>query len=130
VIDANVFLRFLTNDDPSKAANCAALLKRLEAGEQAYLPDLVLADVVWTLESFYKQPKNRIRELMLSILSLKGLHFSSKEVARSALAIYSEKNIDWTDAFIVAQMKAKKYKYIYSYDHHFDRVSEVIRKEP
>ncbi|MGB9879182.1 MAG: type II toxin-antitoxin system VapC family toxin, partial [Anaerolineae bacterium] len=58
VLDANILLRFLTNDVPELADRCTELLRRLEAGtEQAFLPDLVLADVVWTLEKFYQQPK-------------------------------------------------------------------------
>lgn len=76
VLDANILLRFLTNDVPEQADRCTELLRRLEAGaEQVFLPDL----------KFYKQPKAKIRELLLPILGLRGLRFSSKESARLAL---------------------------------------------
>ncbi|KKM10576.1 nucleotide-binding protein [Clostridiales bacterium PH28_bin88] len=131
VIDANILLRFLTNDVPEQADRCATLLKRVEEGtEQVFLPDLVLADVVWTLEKFYKQPKEKIRELLLPVLGLRGIRFSSKETARQALQFYSEKNVDWTDAFVAAQMPAKGLLQIYSYDRDFDKLTPVVRLEP
>jgi len=62
VIDANIILRFLTNDIPEKAAACEALLQKVEAGqEEVFLPDLVIADIVWTLEKFYRVEKSKIR---------------------------------------------------------------------
>ncbi len=131
VVDANIILRFLTNDIPDKAAACEALLLRVEAGkEEVYLPDLAIADIVWTLEKFYRVEKNRIREMMTPILAAEGLICSSKGQVLSALAIYTKWNIDWTDAFIAAQMKESGRNEIYSYDRDFDKLSEVARIEP
>lgn len=131
IIDANVLLRFLVNDIPEQADRCAELLKRVEAGtEQVLLPDIVLADVIWTLEKFYKQRKSKIQDILAPILELKGLHFSSKAAARRALQLYVQKNIDWTDAFVASQMLSKKKNQIYSYDRDFDKVPGIDRLEP
>ena len=109
IIDANIVLRFLTNDIPKQADHCTKLLKRIESGlEEAWLPDLVLADIVWTLEKFYKQPKQRIQELLIPILELKGLRHNNKKISKLAFQLYVEKNIDWTDAFVAAQMITQK----------------------
>ncbi|MEW6572382.1 MAG: PIN domain-containing protein [Bacillota bacterium] len=130
-LDANIILRFLTNDIPEQANRCAELLKRVEAGTEAvWLPDLVLADIVWTLEKSYKQPKNQIYDLLLPILNLRGLRFSSKQRARAALRLYTEKNVDWTDAFTAAQMLARNLREIYSYDTDFDKLEGITRLEP
>lgn len=131
VLDANILLRFLVNDLPEQANCCAALLKRVETGsEEVLLPDLVLADVVWTLEKFYKQPKAKIRDLLISVLNLRGLRFSSKEAARQAFQFYAAKNLDWTDAFVAAQMLAKGRTQIYSYDRDFNKVPGISWLEP
>lgn len=131
IIDANILLRFLLNDIPEQADRCAELLKRIEAGtEKVLMPDLVLADVIWTLERFYKQPKSKIQDILAPILALKGMHFSSKAAARRALQLYVQKNIDWTDAFVAAQMLSKKKNKIYSYDRDFDKVPGINRLEP
>jgi predicted nucleic acid-binding protein len=55
LIDTNVILRFLIGDDPPKAARAAALMERLEHGaEEVLLPEEVLTETVWTLESLYE----------------------------------------------------------------------------
>ncbi len=131
VVDSNIILRFLTNDIPDKAAAGEALLLRVEAGqEEVFLPDLAIADIVWMLEKFYRVEKSKIREMMTPILAAEGLICSSKGQVLSALAIYTKLNIDWTDAFIAAQMKESEWHEIYSYDRDFDKLSEVARIEP
>ena len=131
IIDANIVLRFLTNDIPKQADRCTGLLKRIESGlEEAWLPDLVLADIVWTLEKFYKQPKQRIQELLIAILELKGLRHNNKKISKLAFQLYVEKKIDWTDAFVAAQMITQKKFEIYSYDSDFDKVDGINRLEP
>jgi predicted nucleic acid-binding protein len=126
-----LFSVFLTNDIPKQADRCTGLLKRIESGsEEVWLPDLVLAGIVWTLEKFYKQPKQRIQELLIPILELKGLRHNNKKISKLAFQLYVEKNIDWIDAFVVAQMITQKKCEIYSYDSDFDKVDGINRLEP
>jgi predicted nucleic acid-binding protein len=131
IIDANIVLRFLTNDIPKQADRCTGLLQRIESGsKEVWLPDLILTDIVWTLEKFYKQPKQRIQELLIPILELKGLRHNNKKISKLAFQLYVEKNIDWIDAFVVAQMITQKKREIYSYDSDFDKVDDINRLEP
>jgi len=131
VLDANIVLRFLTNDLLEQADRCTELLKLVEAGtEEVWLPDLVLADIVWTLEKFYKQPKKKIQELLIPILNLHGLRHTNKKVAKEALRLYAEMNLDWTDAFVATQMLAQKRNEIYSYDRDFEKIEGITRVEP
>ena len=131
VIDANIILRFLTNDLPEQANQAASLLQKLEEGtERAWLPDLFLTDIIWVLEGYYQQPRTQIREWITTILSLPGLEFSNKEIALTALDLYVENKIDWSDAFTASQMLAGGIKEIISFDQHFDRVKGVTRIEP
>lgn len=131
VIDANIILRFLTNDDPMKADACTKLLEGAERNEcHVWLPDLVLADVIWTLEKFYRLDKLQISKLVAPIISLRGLCCSNKETIFQALNLYTHHNIDWTDAFVAAQMTANNVAIIYSYDRDYDKVHSIKRKEP
>ena len=51
-VDANVFLRFLTRDDPVKAERVKALLERAERGEVDLLTsESVIAELVFVLSS-------------------------------------------------------------------------------
>lgn len=130
-IDANVILRFLTNDLPDQANRAGSLLKRVEDKlEKVYLLDIILADVIWILGGYYKQPREQIRDWIIAILSLPGLEFSSKKIAFDALDIYVENRIDWTDAFAASQMIAQGITEIVSFDKHFDRIKGITRIEP
>jgi predicted nucleic-acid-binding protein len=129
-IDANVILRYLTNDIPKQAKQAEELLKRVEKGnEDVFLPDIILADIIWILEGYYKQTKEDIREWITAILSLQGLIFSDKDLALNALDIYVDKKIDWSDAFTASQMLQREITEIYSFDKHFDRIDGIARIE-
>ncbi|MBC7227772.1 MAG: PIN domain-containing protein, partial [Thermoflexales bacterium] len=54
-VDANVILRFLTSDPPDMAEQAAALFERVEQENlRLVLDPIVLAEVVWVLQSFYR----------------------------------------------------------------------------
>ena len=130
-IDANVILRYLTNDVPEQAKQAEELLNRVEVGnEDVFLPDIIMADIIWILEKYYKQTREDIREWITAILSLQGLTFSDKEMALNSLDIYVAKKIDWSDASAAIQMVQRDITEIYSFDKHFDRIDGIIRIEP
>jgi len=130
-IDANVVLRYLTNDVPDQASQVGELLTRVEAGiEEVFLPDIMLADIVWVLEGYYKQSRAQIRDWVTTILSLQGLESSNKDVALDALDIYVDKGIDWSNAFAASQMTDRGITDIYSFDKHFDRLDGITRVDP
>ena len=129
-IDANIILRYLTNDVPSQAKQAEELLKRVEEGsEEVFLPDIILADIIWILKGYYKQPREEIREWITAIISLQGLIFSDKDTALNALDIYLDKKIDWSDAFAASQMLQREITEIYSFDRHFDKIGGIARVE-
>ena len=65
--DTNLFLRYLTNDIPAQADAVEVLLQRAEQGEVLLITNaLVMAEIVWTLESFYKLPKAEVEEKVLA----------------------------------------------------------------
>lgn len=130
-IDANVILRYLTNDVPDQAKQAEELLKRVEAGtEDVFLPDIILADIIWILDGYYKQPREDIREWITAVLSLQGLAFSDKDMALNALDIYVDNKIDWSDAFTASQMLKQGITEIYSFDKHFNRIDGIGKIEP
>ena len=63
-IDTNLFLRYFTRDDEEKAEKVLNLLKRIERNEeQVITSSLVMFEVIFTLESFYKVSREEIKEL-------------------------------------------------------------------
>ena len=131
-IDTNLFIRYLTNDDPQKADRVDRLLEQAANGKiNLMTAEMVLAEVVWVLESYYNLEKARIAEMLKAILSTPGLEVLNGRVVENALQYYSLQNIDFVDAYIVALMQKHKITGIYSFDKkHLDRITHVTRLEP
>ena len=132
-VDANVFLRFLTRDDPVKAERVKELLERADRGEVELLTsESVIAELVFVLSSpkLYNLSRDRIRALLTPIVSLKGLKLPKRAMYLRALDLYVETPMDFVDALAIAQMEAGQVTEVYSYDGHFDLVSGIRRVEP
>ncbi len=126
LLDANLIIRLLTNDDEKKAR---AVEKLFSNQKQAFLLlDLTLAEVVWTLISYYKIPKKIVCEKLRELLLLSNIK-SDRGVLMLSLEIYQTKKIDYTDAYLAAKALSQKL-IIYSYDRDFDKVAGVKRKRP
>jgi len=132
-IDANMFLRYLTRDDPAKAERVKDLLERAQRGEVTLLcTETIIAELVFMLSSprIYRLPRQQIRTLLLPIVTLKGLRLPNRRVFRRALDLYATTNMDFVDALAIAHMERTKVGEIYSYDEHFDLVEGIHRVVP
>lgn len=122
-VDTNLFLRYLTNDVPEQADAVERLLGRAEAGELRLVTNrLVVAEIVWTLESFYKKTKAEVRDAVLAILNTPGLEVEVHDQILQAAVWYAEKNVDFIDACIAAQLFDDGLGSIYTFNRkHFGR---------
>lgn len=121
-VDTNVFLRFMLWDIPDQAAAAEALFERaarLEA--QLVTSDLVMAELVWTLESYYGRTKDEIAGLLRGILGTPNLTVENEELIRTALKAYTEQNVDFIDAYSAAFMQQRGIDKAKSFDKHFKR---------
>ena len=129
-VDTNVFLRYLTNDVPDQAEAFETLLKLAADAEFSLVADsLVLAEIVWTLESYYKLPKQEIQTMIFSILNTPGIEIPEKDMILQAALWYVDKNVDFIDAFNAAWMADQGIESVVTFDQkHFSRF-EGIRIE-
>ncbi|GAB5550166.1 MAG: PIN domain-containing protein [Sandaracinaceae bacterium] len=104
-VDANIFLRYLTNDVPEQADAVEAFLDRAASGEiQLVTSVLVIAEVVWTLGSFYKRTKEQVRDAVLALCHTPGLDVEDADGLVQAAEWHAEKNVDFADAYHAAWM--------------------------
>jgi predicted nucleic acid-binding protein len=130
-IDANIILRFLTNEPLHQAERAARLFAAIAAGhDEVLVEDVVLAEVVWTLASFYRMTKTEIATALLDLMSGPGMKNADKQSILLALVLYQEKNIDFADALLAAKALTHDEPEIYSFDRDFDRVPGLKRREP
>lgn len=117
VIDTNLLVRYLTEDDPEKAKSVERLLKRAGKGEiRILLPSVVIAELVWVLESYYEMEAGEIAELVGAILNTPGVEVQDKHILREALKTYDKKGIDFVDAWILEFARERKIKTVYTFD--------------
>ena len=131
-VDTNLFIRYLTNDDPEKADRVSQLLDEAAAGKVTLVTtEMVLAEVVWVLESSYGLGNAEVSPLMRGILSTPGLQVINGSVVARAVEIYESQNVDFVDGYVAAVMERDQIDEVYSFDRkHISRLKNVRRKEP
>jgi len=130
-IDSNIFLRFLTRDDNSKYEKCRDIFKKAMEGEIVLTTSaMVIAELIWTLLSYYKVPKADVIEKVSIIVGTESLHIPEKDMIMDALVLYGRKNIDYIDAYNAVFMRHYGLSEIYSYDEDFEAIEGIQRKEP
>lgn len=131
-IDTNLFIRYLTNDDKQKADRVEKLLDSAAAGTvQLVTTEMVMAEVVWVLESSYKLTATSVAPLIRGILATPGLEVLNGALVARALEFYEGQNIDFIDGYIAAVMEKQGITELYSFDKkHISRLKLITRKEP
>ncbi|KPJ55635.1 MAG: hypothetical protein AMJ42_06505 [Deltaproteobacteria bacterium DG_8] len=130
-VDTNVFIRFLTNDVPQKAYACEKIFKRaIEKKESLFTTELVIAEIIWVLESFYKLKKEEIRNKLEKILNTPNLMCPNKNLILIALTLYTKKDIDFIDAYNALILKEEGISEVYSYDKDYNSINWLTRLEP
>ena len=131
-VDTNVFLRFLTNDDPVKAKRANALFRSAVDGKVSLITSpLVIAEIVWTLESFYNLAKRDIASKVEKILNTPNLQCEDMAVILMALDLYADANVDFIDAYHAYYLKDRELTRILTYDRkHFSRAPWLEVVEP
>lgn len=130
-IDTNIFLRYLTADDAKKYERCRDLFKKAASGKVVLVTSgLVIAELVWTLLSFYKLSKTEVVEKVSLIVGFDGFLIPDKDMLAESLVLYGRKNIDFIDAYNAIFMRHHKLASICSYDEDFDIIEDIAREEP
>ncbi len=109
------------------AARATAFLAGVD---ELLLPDLVVAEMVYVLESFYEVPAGRVAELLRSVIAFAPIRTIDPALLLRALEVYEIDRIDFADAYLVASAEAFGVSDIASFDRAFDRVATINRLEP
>jgi uncharacterized protein len=116
VLDTNIILRYLLSDDSEQSPRAEVLMERIESGKEgAELPAVVITELVWTLNKFYRVPRDKIVEKLTRILSFRGVLGSEKRLIIEALTLYSQARADFVDCFLAAKSRREAIT-VYSFD--------------
>jgi predicted nucleic acid-binding protein len=126
-IDTNIIVRHLTGDPPAMAERATRFLA---SQRDLLLTDLILAETVYVLESFYEAPRNQIAEAIRSMIAFESIVCVDPAMLLRAIEVYETDRLDFAEAYLVATAESTQVGRIASFDQAIDRVDTVERVEP
>jgi predicted nucleic acid-binding protein len=126
-VDTNVLIRHFSGDPPELAARAT---RYLAAADELLLPDLILAEVAYVLESFYESPRAQVATTLRAVLAFPAVRVIDADLLQRAVEVYEVHRLDFADAFLVASAERTGVGVIASFDPTIDRVTTVRREEP
>ena len=70
----------------------------------------VLAEIIYVLKSHYKISRKEVSLFIIELLKIKNINFEDDEVIKTALDIFSLKNLDFVDCLLYAYNKERAYE--------------------
>lgn len=126
-VDTNVLVRHLVGDPPAMAARATAYLG---AATELLVADLVVAETIYVLESFYEVGRHAIALSMRSLLALNSVIVVDTSLLLRSFEIYEYDRLDFAEAYLVASAESSNVGTVASFGRSIDRVGTVERIEP
>ncbi|MBL9171801.1 MAG: PIN domain-containing protein [Verrucomicrobiales bacterium] len=129
-MDANVVLRFLTQDHPARSKAATALFAKAKNREVTLALDpVILAEVIYNLEAYYQKSREEIANTLLQMVTSLGVAMDPHGTVINALLRYKNQPVDFPDAWLASLAGEQKLQAA-SFDKDLDRFSDVTRHEP
>ena len=126
-VDTNILVRHLTADPPEMAARATAFLAD---ATHLFLADLIVAETVYVLESFYNAPRDQVASAMRSLITMRSVITVDPALLLRAVEMYELDRLDFAEAYLVACAESTGVGTVASFDRAIDRVTTVERLEP
>ena len=98
-VDTNVLVWHLTGDPAEMAARATAYLSN---EPELFLTDLVVAETVYVLESFYEAPRPEVAGAIRALLSLSSVICVDEALLLRGLEVYETNRLDFAEAYLLA----------------------------
>lgn len=111
IIDANIILRYLLNDVEDLAEEAEQIIEN----NDVFVPNEVIAEVVYVLEKVYKVERIEIDNYLTEFFEKQNISVPDKDVLFAALKLFSSKKLDFIDTILYGYAKVKDYE-IFTFD--------------
>lgn len=102
----------------------------LEVETDLMVADLVVAETIYVLESYYEAPRVQIAESIRALLAFASVVAVDVPLLLRAVEVYETDRIDFAEAYLVACAESTGVNRVASFDRSIDRVGAVERIEP
>ena len=84
-LDANVLIRYLTQDDPEQSTRANQVIDGLTESKPGYVTMIVLAEIYWVLRRGYEQIPEAVTDVLLGLLDSAEIVVERADTVRQAL---------------------------------------------
>ena len=110
IIDTNIILRYIVGDDELQKIKARKVFLEAKKGKiKLQIKTVVISEVCYVLESFYKKSKDEIADKLETFLSAKWLKVEDRQPLLSMWQLYRE-NLHFVDSYLLACSKLNKSK--------------------
>ena len=120
-LDTNVWIRYVTNDDPEQARRA---LKVLRSSDGIFLAKTVLLEMEWVLRAVYGLSAASIEQAILQILGLPNVQPETPDQVATALDLYRG-GLDFADALHLAG--SGNVESFYTFDEKFVKAARKLK---
>jgi predicted nucleic acid-binding protein len=126
LLDTNILVRHLTGEPQDQALRATAFLRD---AVQLELSALIVAELVYVLESVYEQTRAQVAVLVRGVLAHPPVHASEESLVLRAIELYETRRVHFAEAYLAAAAEQGD-GLIASFDRDLDRIESVTRIEP
>ncbi len=126
-VDTNILVRHLTGDPPDMAQRAT---RYLASERDLLLVDLIVAETVYVLESFYETPRSQVAEAIRSLIAFESIVCVDPALLLRTVEVYETDRLDFAEAYLVACAETTEVGRVASFDRAVDRIDTVERVEP
>lgn len=100
-IDTNILIRFLRADHPQLSLKAKEIFLQAQAGKiKIYLDELVVAESIWLLSSFYKLDRKEISLKLQELILQKWIVNPRKKLILKTLETFAKTHFDYVDCWL------------------------------
>lgn len=126
LLDTNVLVRHLTGTPRDQAERATAFLRD---ADRLDLPALVVAELVYVLESVYEQARPQVAVLVRAVLAHPPIVAGDEDALLRAVELYETYRVHFAEAYLAACAERGDGR-VASFDRDLDRIPSIARVEP
>lgn len=116
-LDTNVLVRYLVKDHPAQWIDAKQVIDGLSRSDPGWISHVVLAELVWSLKKTYKLDKDRILNIIESLLTSKDIVLQECESVQNALSLHRHTSAGFADCLLWVNARNAGCRKVVTFDH-------------
>jgi predicted nucleic-acid-binding protein len=115
-LDTNILVRYFTHDQPAQTTLVLEFMDSLTPAKPGFISLLVLVELVWVLERFFRTTRLEVAESLETLMRSKEIVVERSEIAWQALRTFQASNSGFADCLVECCGRAADCEYTLTLD--------------